>query len=165
MGRTDTASRVIKAPLTQVYAALVDPQALVEWLPPEGMTGQFDHFDACPGGSYRLTLTYNDAPASGGKSDANSDVVQARLVKIALDDRVVQAVDSQSQDPSFAGTMTMTWKVTKVEAGTRVDIRADDVPVGISSHDHVAGMKSSLTNLASYLAGHRGSRIDADRRV
>jgi uncharacterized protein YndB with AHSA1/START domain len=151
MGRTDTASRVIKAPVTRVYAALVDPQALAEWLPPQGMTGHFDYFDARPGGSYRMTLTYADAHASGGKSGDNSDVVQARFVEIARDDRVVQAVDFQSDDPSFAGTMTMTWTVSEEDGGTRVDMTADDVPPGISAEDHLAGMKSSLSNLATYV--------------
>ncbi|MEE6175868.1 SRPBCC family protein [Mycobacterium sp. 050134] len=153
MGRTDTASRLIGAPLTRVYAALVDPRALVEWLPPRGMTGQFDHFDARPGGSYRMTLTYADAPAAGGKSNAESDVVAARFVAIEPNSRVVQAVDFQSDDASFAGTMTITWSVTEVDGGTRVDVRSDDVPPGISAEDHVAGMDSSLTNLATYLAG------------
>ena len=35
--------------------------------------------------------------------------------------------------------------------GTRVDIRADDVPAGISAEDHAAGLASSLANLATYL--------------
>ena len=65
--------------------------------------------------------------------------------------RVVQAVDFVSDDPAYAGTMTMTWEVTAVEAGTRVDIRADDVPPGISAEDHAAGLASSLANLAAYL--------------
>ncbi len=121
MGRTDTASRVIEAPLTRVYAALVDPHALVKWLPPQGMTGKFDHFDARAGGSYRMTLTYAEAPASGGKSGVDSDVVEARFVEIAPDDRVVQAIDFQSGDPSFAGTMTMTWTVSEADGGTRVE--------------------------------------------
>lgn len=153
MGRTDAASRVIEAPLTRVYAALVDPRALAKWLPPQGMTGRFEHFDASPGGSYRMTLTYADPPAWGGKSGVDSDIVQARFVEILPDDRVVQAVDFDSDDPSFAGTMIMTWTVTEVDAGTRVDMRADDVPPGISAQDHEAGMTSSLTNLATYLTG------------
>ena len=45
----------------------------------------------------------------------------------------------------------MTWEVTPVEEGTRVDIRADDVPDGISAADHAAGLSSSLANLAAYL--------------
>jgi uncharacterized protein YndB with AHSA1/START domain len=44
-----------------VFAALTDPKAVVVWLPPDGMTGRFEHFDARPGGSYRLGLTYADA--------------------------------------------------------------------------------------------------------
>jgi hypothetical protein len=47
--------------------------------------------------------------------------------------------------------MTMTWAVTAVDAGTRVDIVAKDVPDGISAQDHAAGLASSLTNLAAYV--------------
>jgi hypothetical protein len=47
--------------------------------------------------------------------------------------------------------MTMTWEVTAVDAGTRVDIVAEDVPDGISREDHAAGLASSLTNLAAYV--------------
>lgn len=151
MTRSDTASRVIAAPLTRVFAALIDPDALVEWLPPAGMTGRFDHFDARPGGSYRMVLTYTDPPAHGGKTDADSDVVEGRFVEIEPDERVVQAGDFASEDPSFDGTMTMTWTVTRVDGGTRVDLRADDVPPGISAKDHQDGMNSSLQNLAEYL--------------
>jgi uncharacterized protein YndB with AHSA1/START domain len=42
MARTDTASRVIAAPLDRVFAALVDPEALTAWLPPDGMSGKFE---------------------------------------------------------------------------------------------------------------------------
>ena len=42
--------------------------------------------------------------------------------------RVVQAVEFVSDDPTYAGAMTMTWEVTAVEEGTRVDIIADNFP-------------------------------------
>ena len=157
MGRTDTASRLIEAPLTRVFAALTDPKALVEWLPPAGMTGRFEHFDARAGGSYRMILTYDNAPAAGGKTDLDSDVIEGRFLQIGLDDRVVQAVDFTSDDPSFAGTMTMTWAVTGVVGGTRVDMCAEDVPSGISAEDHETGMSSSLANLAAYVAELKNS--------
>jgi hypothetical protein len=48
------------------------------------------------------------------------------------------------------GTMTMTWEVTAVNAGTRVDIRTDDVPDGIPADDHAAGL-TSLAKLGAYL--------------
>src|ERR1700712_5554274 len=111
MPRTDRSSRLIEAPLERVYAALVDPEALLAWLPPIGMTGRFERFDARPGGSYRLILTYDDPAAARGKATAGSDIVEARFVDIVEGERVVQAVDFVSDDPSFAGTMTMTWEV------------------------------------------------------
>jgi len=106
-----------------------------------------------------MRLTYAAPPESGGKSSKDSDVVDVRFVEIVPDDRVVQAVDFESDDPSFAGTMTLTWAVTAVSAdSTRVDIRAEDVPPGISADDHVNGPRSSLANLAAYLTGCRADQ-------
>jgi len=98
-----------------------------------------------------MVLTYGDAPASGGKATADSDIVEARFVDIVPGVRVVQAVDFVSGDPAYAGTMTMTWEMTGVDGGTRVDITADDVPDAVSPEDHAAGLNSSLANLAGYL--------------
>src|SRR5881392_809510 len=120
MPRTDRASRVIAAPPERVWAALVDPEALLAWLPPGGMTGRFERFDARPGGSYRMVLTYSDASGAPGKATADFDIVSG--------ERVVQAVDFVSDDPAYASTMIMTWEVTAADAGTRVNIVAKDVP-------------------------------------
>src|ERR1700744_4979331 len=153
MPRTDRGSRVIAAPPGRVWAALVDPGALMAWLPPAGLTGRFERFDARPGGSYRMVLTYSDASGAPGKATAESDIVEARFVDIVPGERVVQAVDFVSDDPAYAGTMTMTWEVTAAGTGTRVDIVAEDVPDGISAEDHAAGLASSLRNLGAYGGG------------
>ena len=117
------------------------------------MTGVFERFDPRPGGSYRLVLTYADASAPGGKTGAGTDVVEARFVELLPGARVVQEADFVSDDPAYAGTMTMTWELTAVKDGTRVDIVADGVPDGISAVDHAEGIASSLENLAEYLEG------------
>jgi uncharacterized protein YndB with AHSA1/START domain len=117
MPRTDRASRVIAAPPGRVWAALVDPEALLAWLPPGGMTGRFERFDARPGGSYRMVLTYPDASGVPGKATADSDIVEARFIDIVPGERVVQAVDFVSDDPAYTGTMTMTWAVIAADAG------------------------------------------------
>jgi len=151
MPRTDAASRVVAAPVDRAFAALVDRDALLEWLPPAGMTGRFDRFDARPGGTYRLVLTFDDPGSAHGKATADSDVVEARFVEIVENERVVQAVDFKSERPEFAGTMTMAWHVAGVEGGTLVRITATNVPDGISAEDHADGLASSLANLATYL--------------
>ena len=153
MPRTDRASRVIAAPPDSVWAAFVDPGALASWVPPGGMTGRFERFDARPGGSYRMVLTYSDLDASGapGKTTADSDVVEARFVDIVPGKRLAVAVDFVSDDPAYAGTMIMNWEVEAAGTGTRVDIVAENVPDGISAQDHTAGLASSLAKLAAYL--------------
>lgn len=151
MPRTDRGSRVIAAPPERVYAAFVDPDALVAWLPPDGMSGRFERLDVRPGGSYRMVLTHDDASGAPGKATADSDIVEGRFLDVVPGERVVQAVDFVADDPAYAGTMTMTWAVTAVDGGTLVEIRADDVPDGISAEDHAAGLASSLANLAAYL--------------
>jgi uncharacterized protein YndB with AHSA1/START domain len=122
-----------------VYEALVDSDALVEWLPPAGMSGRFERFDLWEGGSYRLVLTYADATGAPG------------FVALVPGERVVWAVDFVSDDPAFSGTMTMTWTLVPIEGGCRVEVAAAGVPGGISPEDHAAGMQSSLDNLAAYL--------------
>jgi uncharacterized protein YndB with AHSA1/START domain len=151
MSRTDSASRVIQAERERVFAALVDADALTAWLPPSGMSGRFERFDARPGGSYRLVLSYDDGLQGSGKTTSDSDVVEARFIEIAVNERIVQEVDFVSDDPAFAGTMTMTWELSAEDSRTRVEVRADNVPRGISPEDHAAGLESSLANLASFI--------------
>ena len=151
MPRTDRASRFVVAPPERVYAALVDPEALTAWLPPGDMTGRIEQFDASPGGSYRMVLTYADSSRSSGKSTQDADIVQARFVELIPGRRVVYTVNFVSDDPAFASTMTITWELIAADQGTQVDITADNVPDGVSPQDHVAGMTSSLDKLAQYL--------------
>jgi uncharacterized protein YndB with AHSA1/START domain len=115
------------------------------------MTGRFERFDVRPGGSYRMVLTHPNASGARGKATADSDIVEVRFADIVPGERVVQEVDFVSDDPAYAGTMTMTWQVTAVDAGTRVDIVAGDVPDGVSGADHAAGIASSLAKLAAYV--------------
>ena len=98
-----------------------------------------------------MVLTYADASTGPGKTTADSDVVEARYVDIVPGVRVVQEVTFVADDPDLAGTMTMTWEVTATDDGTRMDIRAEQVPDGISAEDHAAGLASSLANLAAYV--------------
>lgn len=115
------------------------------------MSGRFDRFDLCPGGTYRMVLSFDNPAGSLGKTTATTDVIEANVLAVIPGVRVVQAVDFVTDDPRFAGTMTMTWKATMVEGGTRVDIIAENVTDAITADDHVARLDSSLQSLADYL--------------
>ncbi|MDF2383201.1 SRPBCC family protein [Nostoc ellipsosporum NOK] len=154
VSRTDRASRLIKAPASQVYRAFIDPAALVRWLPPEGMTGEMLAFDARPGGGYRMALHHGDTEhATPGKTSEHSDVVETRFVSLNPGRGIVQSAVFDSEDPAFAGTMRMTWTFEPAEGGTRVAITCEDVPQGIRKQDHLQGLKSSLANLAAFVGG------------
>lgn len=151
---TDVGQAVIEARPEDVFAALVDPDARTAWLSPAGMSGRFDWFDARIGGGYRMTLTHDD-PAVPGKSAGNSDVVEVRFTGVDEPWQLVEEAEFLSDDPSFSGTMTMTWTLAAVQSGTLVTVTATDVPDGISSEDHVAAFASTLGNLDAYLReGH-----------
>jgi uncharacterized protein YndB with AHSA1/START domain len=154
VGHTDVGQRIVDAPRDEVFAALLDQGARTAWLPPGGMSGRFDWFDASPGGGYRLTLTYDDV--SAGKAGDGTDLVEVRFVAVDEPRRLVEEVDFVSDDPRFAGTMTMTWSLEPVDDGTLVTITATDVPDGISSADHTAAFASTLDNLDRYLTSDRG---------
>jgi uncharacterized protein YndB with AHSA1/START domain len=72
--------------------------------------------------------------------------------------RIRQQFTFVSDDPQFAGTMTMTWRLADVVGGTLVTVTATDVPPGIPAEDHQKGMDSSLANLARYLKARSASR-------
>lgn len=149
--RTDTASRVIKAAPATLYRAFVDPKAWLSWLPPKGMTAHMHAFDPRPGGTYRMVLTYDQVDASvRGKASEDSDIVEGRFLELVPAERIVQQVEFESEDPAFAGVMTMTWKLAAVPGGTEVTILCEDVPEGIRKEDHDVGLRSTLENLAAF---------------
>ena len=151
MPRTDFASRVIPAPISEVYSALVDPEALSVWVPPGDMTGTIERFDPRPGGSYRMVLRYPDRSPSQGKTTSDTDVVEAHFAELVPNRRVVYSVHFVSDDPVYDGAMTMRWEVSDADGGTLVEITADNVPDAVSAHDHAEGMNSSLKKLSEYV--------------
>jgi uncharacterized protein YndB with AHSA1/START domain len=150
-GRIDSASRIIRASPHVLYRTLIDPEALVSWRPPEGMTGEMLAFDGREGGRYRMSLTYTGAGHEvRGKTSEHADVVEGRFLELVPDRRVVEVVEFDSDDPAFAGAMTITTALAVVPGGTEVTIRCENVPDGIRPDDHLEGLASTLANLAAF---------------
>jgi uncharacterized protein YndB with AHSA1/START domain len=148
--RVDSASRIIRASPQAIYDAFIDPDALVSWLPPNGAIGHIQVFDPREGGAFRMTLVFGNAHGAGKTSD-NTDEVAGRFVRLKPAELIVQDIEFVSDDPVFAGTMMMTWKLDQVADGTAVTITCENVPSGISPEDHAAGLASTLANLASWI--------------
>ena len=144
--RVDAASRFIAAEPDKVFRAFTNAALMLEWLPPDGMTGHFERFDADTG--YRLVLHYVERPTGGGKASAEEDIAEVRRIEVDPLERIVEEVDFPSDDPAFSGTMTMTWTFAEGDGGTYVTVEATDVPPGIDPDDHAVGLASSLSNLA-----------------
>ena len=51
-------SRIVRARPEELYAAFLDPAALIDWLPPAEMTGEIHEFDARVGGGYRMSRAW-----------------------------------------------------------------------------------------------------------
>jgi uncharacterized protein YndB with AHSA1/START domain len=98
--RVDAASRLIEAAPVAIYRAFVDPAALVQWLPPRGMTGRIEIFDPREGGEYRLVLTYERRDESArGKTTDDADVVRGRFLELVPNERIPRASNPAGVTP------------------------------------------------------------------
>lgn len=150
-GRTDTASRLVKASPHDIFEAFVNPVSLAAWLPPQGMTGHVARFEPRTGGAYRITLFYDEpAHATRGKTSDHADVVSGRFLELTPGRRIVQVAEFDSPDDAFSGEMTITWTLDAAPGGTKVTIECENVPAGIGREDHETGLRSTLDNLAAF---------------
>jgi uncharacterized protein YndB with AHSA1/START domain len=138
----------MNAPRAIVYRALLDARAVATWMVPTGMTSQVHAFDAHEGGSFRISLTY-DEPTGTGKTTAHTDTFRGRFVKLVPNETVVEAVEFETTDPALRGEMTITIDLADADGGTEVHAVHDRLPPGLSPADNETGWRSSLAKLAA----------------
>jgi uncharacterized protein YndB with AHSA1/START domain len=143
-------SRMIKAPRHTIYQAFLDRQAVAAWMAPDTMRGHVHTFDPREGGQFRISLTYrNPGEAQRGKTAEDTDTYHGRFVKLVPDEKIVEVIEFETQEPGFAGEMTMTVMLVEVEGGTEVSLLFENVPTGIRPEDNEAGSRQSLQKLAA----------------
>lgn len=147
-GRYTCVGRFLRAPRATVYRALVDPTAIARWRVPDGMTARVHAFDARPAGAIRVSLTYA-SPAAAGKTTAHTDTYHGRFVQLVPDERVVEAVEFETDDPSMAGEMTTTITLADADGGTDLVAVHDALPPGVPLVDNETGWRMALANLAA----------------
>lgn len=146
----------IDATPDRVYRAILDPQAVAQWMVPDDMTSQIHAFEARVGGYFRISLSY-DAPTTAGKTTANVDTYHGRFVELVPDTRVVQAMEFETSDAAMSGEMFVTFTLSSVDGGTQVFAVHDRVPAGISAADNALGWRMALDKLKQLVEADAGS--------
>ncbi|MEO6215065.1 MAG: SRPBCC family protein [Sphingomonas sp.] len=142
-------SRIIKAPRATLYAACLDPDMLARWRAPDRMSGVVHSFDARVGGSYRMSLLYKASKRGTGKTSSDTDSFTGRFVELVPDEKIVESIAFESDDPAYAGAMTLTTSFEDVPGGTNVTLKFDGLPPGIRPEDNETGTRQSLAKLAA----------------
>ncbi len=138
---------LLDAPRDKVYNALIDANAIPRWRVPEGMRCHVHTFEAWEGGAFRVSLTY-DAPTGTGKTTAHTDTYHGRFVELVPNERVVEVVEFETDDPALQGEMTITTTLADADGGTDLTAVHEGLPPGVSPADNELGWKMSLAKLA-----------------
>ena len=138
----------IRAPRARVYRALLDPEAVAQWMVPDGMTSEVHAFDAREDGTFRISLTY-DAPGGAGKTTAHTDSYHGRFIALSAGERVIEVVEFETPDPALQGEMTITITLADADGGTDLVAVHDGLPPGLSPADNETGWRMSLAKLAA----------------
>src|SRR5687768_11301093 len=100
-------SQHINAPRASVYRALLDPRAVAIWKVPNGMSCHVHSFDAREGGSFRISLIYEESTGVG-KTTAHTDTYHGYFAKLIPNERVVEVDEFETEDSALSGEMTIT---------------------------------------------------------
>jgi uncharacterized protein YndB with AHSA1/START domain len=137
----------VNAPGPVVYRALLDPGAIAMWRVPTGMTSHVHEFEVHEGGSFRVSLTY-DEPSGVGKTTAHTDTYHGQFVELVPNERVVEVLEFETENPEMVGRMTITTTLVDADGGTDVDVLHEGIPSGVSPADNDMGTRMSLQKLA-----------------
>jgi uncharacterized protein YndB with AHSA1/START domain len=145
---TTKISRHVAAPRSRVYRALLDAEAVQQWMVPESMSSEVHAFDPTEGGAFRISLTY-DSPTTAGKTSAQTDTFHGRFARLMPDREVVQVVEFESDDPAMQGEMTITYRLDAGGTGTLLTGVHESLPPGVSPSDNELGWSMSIDKLAA----------------
>lgn len=141
--------RHLAAPRHRVYAALLDANAVATWMVPPDMRSEVHNFEPHEGGEVRISLTY-DAPDARGKTTRHTDTHHGRFLQLVPDEKVVQSVEFETDDPAMRGEMTIIYTLSDTaNGGTDLLAVHDHLPPGISAADNELGWRLSLDQLAA----------------
>ena len=130
--------RVLRAPAERVYRAMLDPDAMVKWLPPYGFTAKVHASDVRVGGGYKMSFTNFGT----GKSHSFGGT----YVELTPNERI--RYTDRFDDPNLPGEMQVTVTLRTVACGTELEIVQAGIPEAIPVEFCYLGWQESLSLLA-----------------
>lgn len=130
--------RVLRAPPERVYRALLDPDAMAKWLPPNGFTGRVHEMDAKVGGSYRMSFTNFTTGSAHSFGGTFLELVPGERIRYT----------DRFDDPDLPGEILTTVTLREVFLGTELDVVQEGVPAAIPAAACHVGWQESLALLA-----------------
>ena len=146
------ATRLVRAPRSAVYAALLDPRAVERWRVPDDMTARVEEWEPVEGGRFRVSLTYRSENRTG-KTEGATDTYAGQFARLVPDEQVVEELRFETADPDLAAPMTMTFTLREVDGGTEVELLHQGLPDAVPPEDNATGTRMALDKLAAHVEG------------
>jgi uncharacterized protein YndB with AHSA1/START domain len=138
MPNTVRLHRVIAASPEKVYRAFIEPDALAQWLPPDGFVCTVHELDARTGGRHRAS--FRNFTTGGSHSFGGEYVELVPTERLTYTDRFDVEV--------LPGEMRTTVTLKAVSCGTEMTVVQEGVPEVIPLEGCYLGWQQSLANLA-----------------
>ena len=138
MPNTVRLHRILATKPEKVYRAFLEPDAMAQWLPPNGFAGTVHHLDAKVGGKYRMSFR--------NFTTGQSHSFSGEYIELVLNERL--RYTDRFDDPNLSGEIQVTVTVKPVAVGTELHIVQDGIPDVIPPEACYLGWQQSLQNLA-----------------
>jgi uncharacterized protein YndB with AHSA1/START domain len=138
MGNTVKLHRVLRAAPEKVYRAILDPDALVKWSPPNGFTARVHHLEAKVDGTYKMSFT--------NFTTGRSHTFGGKYLELTPHERI--RLTDVFEDPNLPGEMQTTYTLKPVSCGTELTIVQEGLPEAIPPEACYLGWQESLVLLA-----------------
>jgi uncharacterized protein YndB with AHSA1/START domain len=137
MPNTVRLHRILATKPEKVYRAFLEPDAMAQWLPPNGFVGTVHHLDAKVGGKYRMSFrnfTTGQSHSFGGE-----------YIELVPNERL--RYTDRFDDPNLPGEIQVTVTLKPVAVGTELHIVQEGIPDVIPPEACYLGWQQSLQNL------------------
>ena len=138
MGNKVELHLVLKAPVSRVYRAFTNPDALSYWMAPFGFLAKVHSMDVKVGGTFRMSFTNFTNEKSNSFGGKYLEVKPNELLRYT----------DSFEDPNLPGEIQVKIQFTEVMCGTEIHITQENIPDVIPVEMCYLGWQESLIQLA-----------------